>query len=128
MSELFQQFEDLLKNAGFKGTFGDLLEQWHSILFYTKRYLNPSATHYLKVWRRLFDSARRDEWNLILLLIELLFCIPVSNAKVERLFFLIKRIKTDCRASRGEVYLNNLVRICMEGPGQMVHSEDRTNR
>ena len=78
-----------------------VLEQWHSLLFYTKRYLNPSATPYLRVWRRLFDSARNNEWNLILLLVELLFCIPISNAKVERLFSLMKRVKMDSRASLG---------------------------
>lgn len=53
---------------------------------------------------------------MVLLLVELLFSIPISNAKVERLFSLMNRVKTDSRASLGENILNNLIRIRMEGP------------
>jgi hypothetical protein len=43
-----------------------------------------------------------EEWNMVLLLVELPFSIPISNAKVERLFSLMKRVKTDSRASLNE--------------------------
>ena len=61
-------------------------------------------------------SSRKAQWNMVLMLVELLFTIPISNAKVERLFSLTNRIKTDCRATLGESTLNNLITIHMEGP------------
>ena len=83
---------------------------------HTKRYLNPTGTHYLRVWHRIFNSPRSVDWNMVLLIAELIFSIPISNAKVERLFSLMKRVKTDSRASLGKNTLANLVRINMEGP------------
>lgn len=94
----------------------DSLEQWHCLLEYTKRYLNPSNMPYLRVWRRIFDSDRRNDWNIVLFLVELLFSIPISNAKVERLFLLMNRVKTDSCATLGENTLHSLTRIRMEGP------------
>lgn len=49
-------------------------------------------------------------------MIELLFSILISNAKVERLFSLMNRVKTDSRAALGEETLNSLTRLRMEGP------------
>ena len=40
----------------------------------------------------------------------------MSNAKVERLFSLMNRVKTDNRASLSQSRLNSLLTICMEGP------------
>lgn len=51
----------------------------------------------------------------MLLLVELLFSIPISNAKVERLFSLMNRVKTDSRAMLSENTLNSLITIRMEG-------------
>jgi hypothetical protein len=45
-----------------------------------------------------------------------LFLIPVSNAKLERLFSRLKRTKVDMRGSLGEQGLTNLLRIGEEGP------------
>ena len=53
---------------------------------------------------------------MVLLLVELLLSIPISNAKVERMFSLMNRVRTDFRASLSENTLNNLIRIQMEGP------------
>ena len=116
LTELYDHFKVPLLNAGADGSLHDLLEQWHSLLDYSKRDLNPSRSPYLRVWRRIFDSDRRSDWSMILLLIELLFTIPISNAKVERLFSLMNRVKTDSRAALGEETLNSLTRIRMEGP------------
>jgi hypothetical protein len=75
---------------------------WHSVIEYTKRYLSPSTAPYLRVWGQIFDSSQSQGWSMVLLLVELLFSIPISNAKVERLFSLMNRIKTDSRATLGE--------------------------
>jgi hypothetical protein len=53
---------------------------------------------------------------MVLLLVELLFPIPISNAKVERLFSLMNHVKTDYGAALSKNTLDNLIRIRMEGP------------
>ena len=52
----------------------------------------------------------------MLLLVELLFTPAISNAKVERLFSLMNRIKSDSRASLSQPILSALGRICMVIP------------
>jgi hypothetical protein len=110
VTELYSHFQNPLSNAGLDGSLSDLLEQWHSVIEYTTRYLSLSTTPYLHVWRRIFDSSRSEGWSMVLLLAELLFSIPISNAKVERLFWLMNRIKTDFRATLG--------RECSKQPDQ----------
>lgn len=92
------------------------MDEWHSLVQHVKLYFSPSTLPYLRVWRRVFDSQRKSEWCRVLLVIELLFSIPISNAKVERLFSLMNRVKVDSRASLGESTMNNLIRISTEGP------------
>ena len=116
VAELYDHFKEPLSKAGLNGSLGDLLDQWHHLLDYTKRYLEPSKTPYLRVWRRIFDSGRSNEWSMVLILVELLFAIPISNAKVERLFSLMNRVKRETRATLSEGTLNNLVIIRAEGP------------
>ena len=116
LEDLSTHFREPLLKAGLSCGLSTLLEQWHSLIDHTKRYLNPTGTHYLRVWHRIFNSPRSVDWNMVLLIAELIFSIPISNAKVERLFSLMKRVKTDSRASLGENTLTNLVRIDMEGP------------
>ena len=93
---------------------------WNSgMTWWLTRYdnwMDPSRTHYLRVWKRIFTSSRKEEWNMVLLLVELLLSIPISNAKVERMFSLMNRVKTDSRAALSEHTLKNLIRIRMEGP------------
>ena len=63
-----------------------------------------------------FTCSNSQNWKDFLLLVESLFCLSLSNAKVEKFFSLMSRVKTDCRASLGELRLNSLLRICTEGP------------
>ena len=105
-----------LQNSSFNGTISTLLDEWHSVLDYTIKHLNPVSFDYRKVWKPVFTCSNSQNWEDFLLLAESLFCLPLSNAKVEKFFSLMNRVKTDCRASLGEPWLNNLLRICTEGP------------
>ena len=49
-------------------------------------------------------------------MIELLFCLPVSNGHLERVFSQIKLIKNNRRTCLNENTLDELVRINAEGP------------
>ena len=109
-------FEIPLQRAGYSATSSEILEQWRSLTEYATTYLNITKFKYRKVWKLIFASSRAKEWKDILLLVELLFCFPISNAAVERFFSLLNRVKTDGQASLGNTRLNSLLRICMEGP------------
>jgi len=61
--------------------------------------------HYQSVWWRLFNSPQKKDWGSVLVLAELLFSLPVSNAKVEHVFSTANVIKTDKRT----VLVNSLL-------------------
>ncbi|XP_065654680.1 uncharacterized membrane protein-like [Hydra vulgaris] len=61
------------------------------------------------VKRFLAKLTNNNYWSPVLLLVELLLVLPVSNGKVERLFSLMNRIKTDTRNRLNEKRLNNLI-------------------
>lgn len=48
--ELYDHFKEPLSKAGLTGSLSDLLDQWHYLLSYTKHFLDPSRTPYLRVW------------------------------------------------------------------------------
>ena len=53
-------------------------------------YLSPERVDYRVVRHQLFNCSRSMEWSAILALIELLFILSASNAKVEAFFSLMK--------------------------------------
>nr|XP_047135399.1 E3 SUMO-protein ligase KIAA1586-like [Hydra vulgaris] len=112
-----------LRHAGFAGTVNGVLDAWHSLVNYTVKYLAPHNTGYRKLWHQIFSSSMKNEWVPVLLIVELLFTLPVSNAKVERLFSLMNRVKTDTRNSLKEKRLENLIRACY---GELAAALDRT--
>ena len=111
----FGQFEIPLRNAGLSCTHDELIEEWQALLAYATSYLNPAGQSYSRIWYKILNFSRKSEWCNILLLVELLICLPVSNAVVERLFSMMKRIKTRLRSSMGQIRLNHLIRIQMGG-------------
>ena len=50
------------------------------------------------------------------LVVELLFCLPIANGRVERVFSLLKLIKDNQRTCLKEDTLDHLLRIKEEGP------------
>ena len=111
-----RSYKKLLKSAGFKGSIANLLEQWHDLVAYMVKYLEPGISDYRKIWHQIFNSSRSKEWHLVLLLIELIFVLLVSDTKVEHLFLLMNRIKMDGCASLSATRLSSFIRIWMEGP------------
>ena len=81
---------------------------------YTVMYLLPEKTKYCVFWHNIFQSSWSGSWNLVLLLVELIFSLPVSKTKVEQVFSLMKQIKVDERLL--ENFLSFFIWICMEGP------------
>ena len=116
IEELFEFYKLPLQTAGNHASATEFLLEFHDMVSYALKYFDLSNTDYCVVWHRLFESCRRDEWKSILLLVKLLFTLPVSNAKVKRLFSFMNRIKTDSRNSLSQQQLSSILRICMEGP------------
>lgn len=68
------------------------------------------------VWWKLFKSPDANKWANILTLVELTFCISLSNGHVEKCFSQLKLAQTKRRVSLGEDRLNRILRNRVEGP------------
>ena len=113
--DLVDHFDTPLKNAGVNCSAPDIVDQWHELVKYAKETLDIHGNTYMKTWRKLFSSPRCGNWSAVLTLIELLFTLPISNAKLERIFSKLKRVLTTDRASLKEARLENILRIMEEG-------------
>ena len=98
-----------------KGKFNTSLtkEEWDDMTGYARRYFNL-VDSYCVIWWKLFNCTESGNWTNILALVALLFCLPASNGKVERIFSRLKNIKSIRRTSLGEEKLDEF-RIA-EGP------------
>ena len=76
-----------------------LKEEMMSILQYAVRFISLSTMDYHAVWWRIFNAPSSSEWANSLILVELLFSLPASNGKIERVFSQRNVIKTNKRAS-----------------------------
>ena len=70
--------------------------------------MSVTATPYLVC---IFTLSRCTTWEDILLLIELLFTIPINNAKLEWMFSKLKQVKTLHRSSLSQNRLESLLQI-----------------
>ena len=55
---------------------------------YAKRYLSLATEDYRTIWWKLFNAANASKWGNALSLIELLFCFPMANGRLESFLFL----------------------------------------
>ena len=53
---------------------------------YAEHYLDLVTQDNNTVWWKLFNAVSAKNWGNILGLVELLFCLPMSNGHVERVF------------------------------------------
>ena len=93
----------------------DLLEQYYELVEYAKKALSLAGVSYLVTWRKIFMAPRRKGSSNVLLMIGVLFTVPLSNAKLERMFSKLKRVKTNFRCSLDVRGLENILRIMEEG-------------
>ena len=93
-----------------------LREEWDDMIDYSKRYLNLVQVEYQILWWKLFNSIDAKKWVNILSLVELLFCLPMSNGHIERVFSQLKMIKTEKRNCLSEDRLDSLLRIVADAP------------
>ena len=83
---------------------------------YARKYLSILSESYQTIWYKLSISPDSSRWPNILVLSELLFSLPFSNGKVERIFSMLKLVKTDRRTNLHTDTLQDLLEIQVEGP------------
>ena len=83
---------------------------------YAKRYLNLVEDDYKVIWWKLYNVPYAKNWTNILTVVEQLFCLPISNGHLERVFSHMKLIKGERCSSLSEDRLDDLLRISVEAP------------
>lgn len=69
--------------------------EFDAMLHYAIQYVSLATLEYRAVWWRLFHAPNSSEWVNALALIELLFSLPASNGKLERVFSQLNVIKSN---------------------------------
>ena len=109
VAALIEHFRPLLENDV---SLTSIASEWTAL----KEYWAATATlEGTKIWPLLLRCHRAQFSNLARL-IEILLLLPVSNAKVERGFGTMRRIKTDWRSRLSEHTMDSLMRISVDGP------------
>ena len=83
------------------------LDEIEDIVEYARTYLRIGQETYRKIWYQLRPSPDAVKWPNVLLISELLFSLPFSTAKVERLFSTLKIIKNERRRNLSCSTLND---------------------
>ena len=103
-------------------------DELEEVLDYARKYLSIASESYQNIWYKLHTVPDADKWPNILILAELLFSLPFSNAKVERIFSTLKIVKTDRRTSLNTSTLSDLLEIQVEGPSLQEFKADEAIR
>ncbi len=93
-----------------------VVDEIEDIVEYTRTYLRIGSESYRIIWFQLHSSPDAEKWPNVLLISELLFSLPFSTAKVERLFSTLKIIKNERRTNLSCSTFNDLLEVNTEGP------------
>jgi hypothetical protein len=86
-------------------------DELEEAVHFCRTYLDSQLEDYRKVWFKLHSTHDSRKWPTVLLISELLFSLPFTNSKVERMFSSLKVIKTDRRSSLQITTLDDLMEI-----------------
>ena len=84
----------------------------HNNVEYSRAYLRIGSDSYKKIRYQLYTLPDADKWRDVLMICELLFSLPFSTSKVERLFSTLKIIKNE----RERISPADLLEVNTEGP------------
>ena len=113
VDRLVERFTLPLQAAGVQ--LEEIHAEFYAVLQYACQYISLSILDYQAVWWRLFHAPVAVEWTNILTLVELLFSLPVSNGKVERVFSQVNVIKSNKRTLLSNNTLDDLLRLSETG-------------
>ena len=109
VTRLSTRFKPPLEGAG---TDVDvILSEFKEMVEYAIQFFSLSTMDYQAVWWRLFHCPCSSAWRNCLSLVELLFSLPASNGKLERIFSQLKIIKTEKQSLLNNQQLDDLLRL-----------------
>ena len=85
--------------------------EFESLLHYAIQFISLSTLNYRAVWWRIFHSPSASDWCNVLMLAKLLFSLPSSNGKLERVFSQVNVIKSEKRTTLSNEALNDLLML-----------------
>lgn len=88
-----------------------LHEEFQEMISYADQFISIATLDYRAVWWQLYHSPNASSWKNILDLARLLFTLPFSNGKLERVFSILKLIKADKRSSLSNENLDDLLSL-----------------
>ena len=115
INEISEEFADLLSRNNCEIPF--IPEEWVALQAHLIPLVanNPNE-HYLNVWKRVLTNKEiKIECKNVLHIFEILLYIPFTNAKVERGFSMMARVKTNFRSQLSRSHLSACFRISEEG-------------
>ena len=112
LNTVFEHFKGLLQEVQPES----IQVEWNSFKSYWNSTLMDLQSS--DVWRA-FVKVSTSKYPNLGLLIRVLLTFPISNAKVERGFSTMRRIKTDWRCRLNAHTLDHLMRISIEGPSSI---------
>ena len=115
IKELSAHFSALLQDNGCD--LDKILPEWDLLKLEISQLMSGMCTvKYLDVWEQLFTSQFKKLYGNALHVIELLLITPTTNAKLERMFSRMNRVKNDWRNRLSRERLENNLRIGEDGP------------
>ena len=107
VDRIVERFTVPLESAG--SNTAEIHAEVVEIMQYASQYFSLSTMDYRSVWWRLLHAFNASEWGNALLLVQLLFSLPASNGKLERVFSTVNVIKVDKRATLSNESLDDLL-------------------
>ena len=109
ITHLVEHFEVPLQGADAQTS--EILPEFDSMIIYDNQFISLSTMSYKCVWWRLFNAPTESESSNVFLLAELLFSLPSSNGKLERLFSTFYVIKGTRRSSLNNNTVKDLIAV-----------------
>ena len=113
---LYDQYASVLQVAKHDPTLDELKTEYISVVSFALNNMNHVIVHPKQFWKFINQRRENRAWENIIILIELCWCAPFTNAHLERFFSQMKVVKTDWRNKLNAENLTHLLRIKVEGP------------
>ena len=107
VDRLVERFTVPLEGAGANPA--EIHAEFVNMMQYASQHFSLATVDYRSVWLQIFHAFDSTEWTNVLMLTQLLFSLPASNGKLERVFSTVNLIKVNKRSSLSNESLDDLL-------------------
>ena len=107
VGRLVERFTVPLEGAGANPA--EIHAEFVNMMQYASQHFSLATVDYQSVWLQIFHAFDSTEWTNVLMLTQLLFSLPASNGKLERVFSTVNLIKVNKRSSLSNESLDDLL-------------------